>query len=79
MRRITSVQTIEHADGGSHEQVYCFGHLCGSAYFKKGSKNYEENLGIVKRLAEYENPEEQGRILKLPAAVSEKTMPGSLL
>ena len=55
MRRITSVQTIEHADGGSHEQVYCFGHLWGAAYFKKGSKNYEEYLGIVKRLAEYEN------------------------
>ena len=71
MERITSIQTIEHADGSSHEQLYCFGHLWGPAYFKKGNKDYEEYIAIVKRLAEYEDLEEQGKLLKLPCAVGD--------
>lgn len=62
MDRLTSVDTIEHADGTNHEQVYCFGHLWGPAFFKKGTKDYEEYLAIVKRLAEYETLEEQGKL-----------------
>lgn len=71
MERLTSVQTIEHIDGTSHEQIYCFGHLWGPAFFKKGTKDYEEYLSIVKRLAEYEDLEEQGKLLKLPCAVGD--------
>lgn len=71
MERLTSIQTIEHADGTSHEQIYCFGHLWGPAFFKKGTKDYEEYMAIVKRLAEYEDLEEQGKLLKLPCAVGD--------
>lgn len=71
MERITSIQKIEHADGSSHEQIYCFGHLWGPAFFKNGTKDYEEYLLIVKRLAEYEGLEEQGKLLKLPCAVGD--------
>ena len=71
MERLTSIQTIEHADGTSHEQIYCFGHLWGPAFFKKGTGDYEEYLSIVKRLAEYEDLEEQGKLLKLPCAVGD--------
>ncbi len=67
MERITNIQTIEHEDGSSHDQLYCFGHLLGSAYFKKGNKDYEEYIAIVKRLAEYEDLEEQGKLLILPS------------
>lgn len=55
MERLTSIQTIEHTDGTSHEQMYCFGHLWGPAFFRKGTKDYEEYMAIVKRLAEYED------------------------
>ena len=71
MDRLTSVNIIEHADGTNHEQVYCFGHLWGPAFFKKGTKDYEEYLAIVKRLAEYEDLEEQGKLLKPPCAVGD--------
>lgn len=72
MDRLTSIQTIEHTDGSSHKQVYCFGHLWGPAFFKKGTNDYEEYLAIVKRLAEYEDLEEQGKLLKLPCAVGDE-------
>ncbi len=71
MERLTSIQTIEHADRTSHEQIYCFNHLWGPAFFKKGTRDYEEYLNIVKRLAEYEDLEEQGKLLKLPCAVGD--------
>lgn len=71
MERITSIQTIEHADGSSHEQLYCFDHLWGPAYFKKGNKDYEEYIAIVKRLAEYEDLEERGKLQRLPCAVGD--------
>ena len=58
MERLTSIDIIEHADGTNHEQVYCFGHLWGPAFFKKGTKDYEEYLAIVKCLAGYEDFEE---------------------
>lgn len=72
MERLTSIQTIEYADGTSHEQIYCFGHLWGPAFFKKGTKDYEEYLSIVKRLAKYEDLEEQGKMLKLPCKAGQK-------
>ena len=55
MDRLTSTQIIEHADGSTHEQMYCFDHLWGPAYFKKGTKDYDEYLQLVERLVEYEN------------------------
>lgn len=69
MKRITDSQVIKHTDGGSHEQLYCFGHLWGPAYFKEGSRDYEEYLSIVQKLKAYEDtgltPEEimDGRML----------------
>lgn len=71
MERITSIQKIKHADGSIHEQIYCFGHLWGPAFFKSGTKDYEEYLSIVKRLAYYEDLEKQGKLLKLPCAVGD--------
>lgn len=62
MERLTSAQTIIESDGKTHEQIYCFGHLWGPAFLKKGTKDYEEYLTIVKRLAEYEDLEEQGKM-----------------
>ena len=41
MERLTSIQTIEYADGTSHEQIYCFVHLWGPAFFHDW---YEEKL-----------------------------------
>lgn len=55
MKRITDSQVIKHKDGGFHEQLYCFGHLWGPAYFKEGSKDYEEYISIVQRLKLYED------------------------
>lgn len=55
MKRITDSQVIKHTDGGSHEQLYCFGHLWGPAYFKEGSKDYKEYLSIVQKLKAYED------------------------
>lgn len=65
MERLTSIQTIKESNGKTHKQFYCFGHLWGPAFFKRGTKDYEEYLTIVKRLAEYEDLEEQGKLLKL--------------
>lgn len=71
MERLTSIQTIKESNGKTHEQFYCFGHLWGPAFFKRGTKDYEEYLTIVKRLAQYEELEEQGKLLKLPCEVGD--------
>ncbi len=76
MDRLTSTQIIEHADGTTHEQMYCFDHLWGPAYFKKGTKDYDEYLQLVKRLVEYENtgltPEQIKEMDRLYKAKSEE-------
>lgn len=55
MKRITNSQIVKHADGSSHEQLYCFGHLWGPAFFKQNSDDYKEYLSIVQRLKAYED------------------------
>lgn len=55
MKRITDSQIVKHADGSSHEQLYCFGHLWGPAFFKQNSDDYEEYMTIVQRLKAYED------------------------
>lgn len=66
MKRITDSQVIKHTDGESHEQIYCFGHLWGPAYFKRGSKDYEEYISIVRKLKAYEDTGlEPGEIAEL--------------
>lgn len=54
MKRITDSQIIKHAHGGFHEQLYCFGHLWGPAYFKRDTADYKEYLMIVQKLKAYE-------------------------
>lgn len=64
MKRITDSQIVKHADGSSHEQLYCFGHLWGLAYFRKDSVDYKEYLSIVQKLKAYEDTGlEPGEIL----------------
>lgn len=55
MKRITDSQIVKHADGSSHEQLYCFGHLWGPAYFRKDSEDYKEYISIVQKLKAYED------------------------
>ena len=55
MKRITDSQIVKHADGSSHEQLYCFGHLWGPAYFRKDSADYKEYISIVQKLKAYED------------------------
>ena len=69
MKRITNSRIVKHADGSYHEQLYCFGHLWGPAYFRKDSADYKEYLSIVQKLKAYEDtgltPEEimDGKLL----------------
>lgn len=55
MKRIIDSQVIKHTDGSFHEQLYCFGHLWGPAYFRKDSADYKEYLSIVQKLKAYED------------------------
>jgi hypothetical protein len=70
MERLTSRQTIKHSDGTEHIETYCHGHRYGPAAFprKYGTsdpQDYKEYCEMVDRLAQYEDAEEEGRLVEL--------------